>query len=227
MAEKTNQMAFDLPLAAGMGREDFFVTPANRDAFALLDDWPGESERRNILVLVGPAGSGKSHLAEIWRTRTAALRADAGRIKTDILPRLLSCGNLVVEDAPGADLDERAMFHLFNMAKETRAGVLLTSQIFPARWQVGLADLESRLKGALVAEIGRPDDELLRAVLVKLFSDRQLLVRENTISYMLTHMERSLAAARDLVAMIDQRALREKAPVSRSFVARIMKEPGE
>ena len=219
-----SQLVFHLPLTPGMGREDFFVSQANHEAFELIEKWPGESNRSHLLVLTGPVGSGKSHLAEIWRARTSAARASVADVTVENVPRLLAAGALVIEDAPGEGLDERAMFHLINMARETSAAILVTSRGFPSRWPVALPDLKSRLKAALVAELGRPDDELLRAVLVKLFADRQLRIGEETVSYMLTRMERSLATARDLVDEIDRRALAEKANVTRAFVSRIMRE---
>jgi len=212
-----------------MGREDFFVTGANRAALEMVDAWPGGAERSPLLVVTGPAGSGKSHLAAIWRERTSALLAAPQDVVAENLPALLSAGRLVIEDMPGEKLDETAMFHLVNMAREHGAAVLLTSREFPSRWDIALPDLRSRLKAAQVAELGPPDDALLRAVLVKLFTDRQLKVGEGVISYMLARMERSLAAARELVEEIDRRALEEKANVTRPFVARLMRrrEAGE
>ncbi len=218
------QFIFDLPADPSMGREDFFVSGANRAALARVDNWPDEAARTPLLVLTGPPGSGKSHLAEIWRAATGALKAVAADVVEDNIPALLSSGFLVIEDAPGEGLDEVAMFHLVNMAREKGAFLLVTSRLFPAHWPVALADLKSRLKAAQVAELAPPDDELLRAVLVKLFTDRQLRPGEGVISYMLTRMERSLAAARELVEAIDRRALRERAEITRPFVARLMRE---
>ncbi len=223
MNDRPAQLAFDLPQKPGMGREDFFVTEANRAALEMVDAWPAGEERSPLLVLTGPAGSGKSHLAAIWRERTSALLATPRDVVAENLPALLSAGRLVIEDMPGDALDETAMFHLVNMARENGAAVLLASREFPSRWDIALPDLRSRLKAAQVAELGPPDDALLRAVLVKLFTDRQLKVGEGVISYMLSRMERSLAAARELVEEIDRRALEEKANVTRPFVARLMR----
>jgi len=126
------------------------------------------------------------------------------------------------ETRAGVELDERGMFHLINMARETNAALLLASRQFPAQWPVSLPDLKSRLKAAQMAGLGAPDDDLLRAVLVKLFTDRQLRPAEGVISYMLTRMERSLEAARQLVAEIDRRALAEKSNITRPFVSRLI-----
>ncbi len=217
------QMIIDLPLSPGMGREDFLVTESNRAAFAMIESWPSGAEASPLLALVGPPGSGKSHLAEIWRARTGALRATAADVSVQNLSALLSAGRLVLEDMPGDALDERAMFHLVNMAREGGARIVLVSRRFPSRWPVSLPDLASRLKAAQTAVLGPPDDELLRAVLVKLFADRQLKVGEGVISYLLTRMERSLDAARRIVAAVDRRALEEHANLTLPFVSRFMR----
>ena len=224
MTSHPAQLAFDLPATPGMTREDFFVTDASRAALEMVENWPPEGQRQPLLALIGPAGSGKTHLAEIWRARTGALLAGPEDVRSENIPALVSTGFLVLEDMPGQALDERGMFHLINMARETNAAVLLASRQFPAQWPVSLPDLKSRLKAAQVAGLGAPDDDLLRAVLVKLFTDRQLRPAEGVISYMLTRMERSLEAARQLVAEIDRRALAEKSNITRPFVSRLMRQ---
>ena len=221
------QLTFDLPAEPGMSRDDFFVTGANRAALEMVEGWPAGEASSPLLALIGPPGSGKTHLAHIWRARTGALTAGPGDVTAENLPALLSAGHLVLEDMPSASLDETAMFHLVNMAREEGAAILLTSRMFPARWPVALPDLKSRLRAAQLAGLGAPDDDLLRAVLVKLFTDRQIRPAEGVISYMLTRMERSLAAARDLVEEIDRRALQERANITIPFVSRVMREMSE
>ena len=221
----TEQLALDLPHRAATGREDFLVSPANEAAVSAIDRWPEWPSP--VLVLVGAPGAGKSHLADVWRTRSGASSVTASQLDREIIPELMKPGAVVVEDAPGKQLDEVALFHLINLARETGGSVLITSQGFPAQWNVALPDLRSRLKAAQVAELGAPDDALLRGVLVKLFADRQLQVSEAVISFMLTRMERSLDAARSLVAAIDARALAERAEITRGLVSRVMHEEFE
>ncbi len=230
MSEMPQQMAFDLPVRAGMSVADFVVTPANRAAFEAVQRWPvtGAGAARPaspLLVIVGPAGSGKTHLAEIWRARTGALVARAADIMEDNLPALLSRRHLVIEDMPGRPgaLDERALFHLVNLARESGAALLATARTFPATWPVRLPDLKSRLKAAMAVEIGPPDDALLEALLVKHFADRQLKVDRAVIDYLLPRMERSPAAVARLVEAIDRAALAEKARITRPFVSRVLR----
>jgi chromosomal replication initiation ATPase DnaA len=219
---KTRQLAFDLPVRAAVGRQDFFVSEANAAAVGMVDRWPDWPA--SMLFLVGPPGSGKSHLAHVWCAVSGATRLAAAALRTEAVPEMLSGGALALEDAPGAALDERAFFHLMNHAREHRAFVLVTSQVLPALWPVALCDLKSRLRASPVVELKDPDDALLRAVLVKHFADRQIVVDEAVVSYLVSRMERSFDAARRLVSEIDQRALADKVDVTRSFVARVLAE---
>lgn len=219
------QLVLDLPLRPASGRDDFLVTASNAAAVAMIDrypDWPSYG-----VVLTGAPGSGKSHLLAVWRQTAGARQVDAGDIGHEPPDRLLEGGALAIDDAPGAALDERALFHLLNLARQTGAHVLLASQADPAHWPVALPDLASRLKALAVARLEPPDDGLLRGVMVKLFADRQLAVEESVVSYLMLRMPRSLEAVRDLVAGIDRLALIEKAPVSRGLAARVLEELAE
>jgi chromosomal replication initiation ATPase DnaA len=222
---KSSQLALDLPHRTATGRDDFLVSAANEAAVAAVDAWPDWPNP--VLVLAGAPGSGKSHLADVWRARSRASLVSADRLSREAVPALMEPGAVVVEDAPGADLDEVALFHLINMARETGGSILMTARDFPAHWNIALPDLRSRLNAAQVVALGDPDDALLRGVLVKLFADRQLAVGEPVISYMVTRMERSFDAARLLVAAIDERALAEHAEITRSLAARVMQEEFE
>ncbi len=221
----TGQLALDLPHRVATGRDDFLVSGANQAAVAAVDAWPGWPSP--VLVLVGEAGSGKSHLCDVWRTNTGATIVSAGDLDTTNVAHLMQAGAVAVEDAPGELLDETALFHLINLARENSGSVLITSAEFPSRWNIALPDLVSRLKAAQVASLGDPDDDLLRGLLVKQFTDRQLHVEEAAISYMLLRMERSFEAARSLVAKVDARALTDRAEITRNLVARVMREDAQ
>ncbi len=218
------QLFFDLPLEPGMGREDFLVTASNRAAFEAVTRWPATPDDAHALALVGPPGAGRTHLAEIWRTEHGALRCSPDDLSVEAVPTLLARGALVLEDMPGRRLDETALFHLLNLARQEGAFVLLTATASPATWPMRLPDLRSRLAALPLVTLEPPDDELLRAVLVKLFADRQLRVDEKVVSYLLVRMERSLAAAARLVAALDAAALAERRNITRQLAARVLAE---
>jgi chromosomal replication initiation ATPase DnaA len=220
MNEKSRQLVLDLPLRQALGRDDFLVTSSNSAAVELIDQWPRWPSYGAIIM--GPPGSGKTHLVEVWRQLSGAALCPAGAMTIEAVPDLLKGGVLAVEDAAAGEVQERALFHALNLAKQQGNQILVTSQTSPAQWQLKIPDLLSRLNALPVVSILSPDDALLRGVLVKLFADRQIAVDESMISYILLRIPRSLDAARALVGEIDRQALVERAEVTRPFVARVM-----
>jgi len=215
------QLALALPHAENFAREDFLAGVSNRAALGLIERWPDWPDR--TLALVGPEGAGKSHLAAIWAEIAGARRVSARALGETGLMGALATGALVIEDA-SARLDERALFHLLNLVRQEEAFVLITAQAAPASWRVELPDLVSRLRAVPVVELSAPDDALLRAVLVKLFADRQLGVDEGLIGYLATRIERSFAGARAAVEDLDREALRQQRPVTRALAAELLSQ---
>jgi len=215
------QLALALDHAESFAREDFLSGPSNARALALIEAWPLWPHRS--VMLTGPEGSGKSHLAAIWAQAAGARLIAARALEPASVPRALATGALVVEDIAAGSFDERALFHLVNLAGEEAAFLLLTARQAPAA--LAVRDLASRLKALPVVALAPPDDALLRAVLVKLFADRQLAVDESLIGYVATRIERSFAAARACVARLDEEALRQKRPLTRALAAEILRAP--
>jgi chromosomal replication initiation ATPase DnaA len=213
------QLALALPYAENFSREDFLTGASNEAALSLVERWPDWPDR--ALAIVGPEGAGKSHLAAIWADIAGARRVSARVLGETNLPAALATGALVIEDA-GEQLDERALFHLLNLMRQQDAFVLMTARTPPAMWSVELADLVSRLRAIPAVQLRPPDDALLRAVMVKLFADRQLTVDETLIAYLLMRIERSFAAARAAVDDLDREALRQKRPVTRALAAELL-----
>ena len=219
------QLALALPHAESFAREDFLTGAPNAAALGMIERWPDWPDR--TLALVGPEGAGKSHLAAIWAEIAGARRVSARALGETNLMGALATGALVIEDAPARlthALDERALFHLLNLIREEEAYLLITARAAPARWGVALPDLASRLRAVPTVTLSAPDDALLRAVLVKLFADRQLGVDSSLVSYLATRIERSFAAARAAVEALDREALRMQRPVTRALAAELMRE---
>jgi chromosomal replication initiation ATPase DnaA len=215
------QLALELDHPESFAREDFLGGPTNAAALTLIDSWPDWPSPS--VALVGPEGSGKSHLAAIWAGLCGARFLAGHSLGTSDLPAALATGALVVEDLAVRGFDETALFHLLNLAREDAAYVLLTARAAPAGWTLLTPDLSSRLKALPVVTLAPPDDVLLRAVLVKLFADRQLNVEESLVGYVATHIERSFAAARAVVAMLDAEALRTQRPLTRALAAECLR----
>lgn len=214
------QLALALPHAESFARADFLPSPGNEAALTLIEAWPDWPAR--AVALVGPEGCGKSHLAAIWADRAGARFLAARALGTADLPAALATGALVIEDVGPGGFNERALFHLLNLARE-EAHVLLTARTAPAAWTIELADLGSRLRAIPAVSLASPDDALLRAVLVKLFADRQLDIEESLVTYLLARLERSFAALRRAVDELDREALRRQRPVTRALAAEVLK----
>lgn len=212
---RPRQLAFDLPVDSRHGVEDFLIGPSNEAAYGLVEAWPNWPDA--WLRLVGPEGAGKSHLAAIWARAAHAWSVPAGQVTQDSVPHLVSGGALVVEDCDSGPRDEAALFHLMNAIRAKGGFLLLTARTPPDQWGVRLPDLLSRLRLAPHATIAPPDDALLRAVLVKLFIDRQLIVDAGIIEAVALRMERSFAAAQALVDALDRMSLERGRRVTRAL----------
>lgn len=210
------QLPFDLGHRSAFARDDFWVSDSNRDAVAFIDAWP--QWPAPALVIHGPAGSGKTHLLQVWKNESGAAVFDPAQVDAHVRA-------LIVDDAErliGQRAGEEALFHAYNVLKENGGHMLLTAQTPQSAWSFVLPDLKSRLLAAPAVQTGSPDDQLLSVVLTKLFSDRQIFVPTEVINYILPRIERSFDAARQLVDQIDRKALSKKTPVTIPLVRDVM-----
>lgn len=218
------QLSFELPAIPALGREDFFVAPSNAMAVAMIDagtGWPGGK-----LVLTGPAGAGKTHLVHAWASQTGAQIVPAAGLSEDQVPQLAS-GPVAVEDVPGIREDlpaQKALFHLHNLALANGQALMMTGRPAPNLWALSLPDLQSRVQAAAYVALEAPDDSLLAVVLAKLFSDRQILPRPDVIPYLVSRMDRSFAAAAEIVEQLDRMALAESRTLSRALAIRLLSQ---
>jgi chromosomal replication initiation ATPase DnaA len=218
---RPRQLVLALDHAVSFAREDFLGGPSNAAALSLIESWPDWPNR--IMALIGPEGSGKSHLAAIWAEIAGARVLSAKLLPDTDLPAAFATGALVVEDLEPTDLDERVLFHLINMTKEQNAFVLLTARTPVAGFPVGIRDLASRLRALPSVQLSPPDDGLLRSLIVKLAADRQLTVDEALVNYLANRIERSFAAAHAAVDRLDKEALRQHRPVTRALASELFR----
>jgi chromosomal replication initiation ATPase DnaA len=219
-------LAFDhRPALSG---EDFLVAPGNAEAVAWIDRWPDWP--MPALILFGAAGCGKTHLGQVFLGLSEGRTITPEQLARTEPPRLLKGTSTCLLDDAAAFLDsglEEPLLHLYNIAEETGSRMMLTARRSPACWRVALADLRSRLNAAPAIGIEPPDDTLIAAVIVKLFSDRQLRIDGEIIDYMLVRMERSFEAARRLVAAIDARSLASHRNITVPLVRQVLSEFGK
>jgi chromosomal replication initiation ATPase DnaA len=214
-----SQLVFDLPHIPALGREDFLVSASNEKAAKLIASWPDWANPTTVLA--GPQGSGKTHLANVWRARSGAGAFAACDVAQAVGRALDEGGPVVIEDIDRGPIDENAAFHLLNLARERQFDVLITARRLPGEWAISLADLRSRLRSAALVTIEEPDEALIGAVIVKLFADRQLSVEPGVVGYLLRRMERSTAEAQRLVDALDRAALAERRRVTRALTAKL------
>ena len=216
------QLGLDLPSRTALGRDAFFVSPANAVALAMIDGWQDWAGGK--LVLTGPEGAGKTHLTHVWAEMAGAAILSASDLRIEDVPSLAQ-GPVAVEDVPeigGQSEAETALFHLHNLALSEGQHLLFTGTGPVVDWNLRLPDLLSRLQGTTAVQLDAPDDALLSALLVKLLADRQLMPKPDLIPYLLGRMDRSFAAAIDLVERLDAASLALKRPITRHLAAQVL-----
>lgn len=217
------QLILDLAQRPALGADDFLISGSNRAAASVVDSWPDWPHASTLVV--APAHAGKTHLANVWRLKSGAARLEAASLHEGDVD--FAGGALLVEDLHAGVADERVLFHLLNLVREHKLSMLLTSRVPPGELDVRLPDLRSRLRALPLVFISRPDEALLKAVLVKHFADRQLAVDPHVITYIALHIEQSMEAAATIVAGIDQAALSAHRKVTRALAAEVLARQGQ
>ena len=219
------QLTLDLAHDPSFAAEDFLRGSANRGALDAIENWPRWTSRS--LLLVGPSGSGKSHLAAIWSEKAKAEKLSVATLDETALTQAQKASALLIEDVDRVGAAEADLFHLLNLVRQRDVWLLMTARAAPDAWGVRTPDLLSRLRLAPIAALAAPDQELTEAVLFKLFSDRQLLVDPQVVAYIALRVERSLGAARDVAAALDREALSRGGRVTRAMAGQILSMIGE
>lgn len=218
---KPRQLPLDLGHQPGYSRDELIVTPSNAAAVALIDQWP--EWQAGFMIMAGPHGSGKSHLASIWAEKAEAMVVDSAS-EGDIEKAAKANANVLIDGIGDRAIDEKALFHLINATREGGKHLLITSRRWPSQWPVTLPDLMSRIKSAPMVEISEPDDDLLSGVITKLFADRQISVDNLIVRFLVSRIERSLATAQNIVARIDRAALEQRVRVTRQLASSVLTE---
>lgn len=217
---ETQQIAFKFPLEPYLGREDFMVSKCNFEAFKMVDSWP--EWPFFAICLYGPSGCGKTHLSRIFSDRVAVLTnhpykipsIKAAHLSMETPFELFKQNHCLIIEDLNEKINEEALFHLYNLYRNEGGSILLTAPKAPARMKFSLPDLQSRLNIIPSIEINEPDDDMLSALIVKLFADRQLIVSPEIITYMIKNMKRSFSFCNKLVEEIDNTSLARKRAIT-------------
>ena len=220
---RPSQIPLSFEITPSKGRDDLIVSQSVQGAITMIDEWPNWPS--HLVVLAGPTGSGKSHIAHIWLQKADAIESSLVDDADDLVETVKTTP-ILIENVDqllaSSQADETQLFHLLNAAKEAGSFVLMTARSWPASWKVSLPDLASRIKAATIVEISEPDENLLSQVIFKLFADRQVEIDEKTVNYLVMRMERSLAVASKIVEAMDELALSKKTSVNRSIAAEVL-----
>ena len=215
------QLTLELAPEPGFERENFVVSGSNEQAYAMIELWPNWPDP--MLLILGPPGAGKSHLGAIWASTAKAGIQSAASLAAANIEELAAAGPLLLEDADAIGEREAQLFHLVNLMRERGMALLITAKTPPDAWGLRTADLVSRLRLAPTVAIGPPDDALMRAVLVKLLIDRQLVIDTSVVGYIALRLERSLDAARSFIDALDREALARQRRISRAIAADVLR----
>ena len=218
-ADHAQQIPLNLGWRPAFGRDDFVVAPCNEEAVAALDLWPDWPN--SILAIHGEHGAGKTHLAHVWCQVSKASVIAAGDIRKAVISELNTHQAIAVEDGEGL-ADEEGLLHLINAVQQDGGSLLLTGSRPPARWDIGLPDLASRLAMVMSVGLDLPDDALLKAIISKQFQDRQVEIPQDVLDYLAQRMSRSFAGIATLVTALDQASMAKKRPITKRLAADVL-----
>ena len=217
------QIGLSLPVQSLEGIDEFYISECNEMAVNLLEDWKNWPNLKHVLS--GPPASGKTHLGRIWAKQVTATYTDARNLKIDNIDKIATTA-LVVDNVSemSADKDlEGSLFHLHNLLQERELPFLLIGTGSPQYWKICLSDLRSRIEGTGNAQISELDDKLFPLIMAKLFADRQMYPSPDVFEYLSRRIDRSFLSIYSIVEKIDRVSIEKKRPITRSLVAKILK----
>ena len=205
------QLLFELDYKINFNEHDFYLSASNRKAYKLINKWPNWEKR--ILNVSGEKFSGKSHLANIFKSKSKAFLINGSKINNSIFKNLKLYESIIIDDFQECK-DEKILYSIFNLIDQDNKYLLINSIKPINEIKFRLPDLTSRTKDCVHAEIENPDDELLFAIILKNFSDRQIKIEKKIINFIVTRIERSYRKIDEFIYKIDELSLKKKKPIN-------------
>ena len=215
-----NQLLINFNLKKDYDEQDFYVSSSNKYAFNIINGWPKWLKR--IVNLYGEQYSGKSHLSKIFETKTTCLNIESINFTSEILLKFKTKQALIIENF-NFNIPEKLLYSLINIVEQENKYLLITSLKPLNKFDFKLKDLNSRINNCLFVEIGAPDDELIYALIVKNFSDRQINIDKKIIEYIIKRINRSYKDIFLFIYKVDQLSLQKGKPINLSIIKKILK----
>ena len=216
-----NQLLINFNLKKDYDEQDFYVSSSNKYAFNIINSWPKWLKR--TVNLYGEQYSGKSHLSKIFETKTTCLNIESINFTNEILLKFKTKQALIIENF-NFNIPEKLLYSLINIVEQENKYLLITSLKPINKFDFKLKDLNSRINNCLFVEIGAPDDELIYALIVKNFSDRQINIDKKIIEYIIKRINRSYKDIFLFIYKVDQLSLQKGKPINLSIIKKILKQ---
>ena len=217
--KELNQMLLNFDQRQNFNYNDFYVSKSNYFAFKLIEKWP--SWEKNILNIFGEKFSGKTHLVEIFESKYKAIRIQEKDLNNNIFKSLKLHENVILDNFENKS-DEKILYSLFNLVDQDNKYLIITSKKPLIEMQFLLKDLGSRVKNCLMAEISKPDDELIFALILKNFSDRQISLDKKLIDYIVKRIDRSYSKIKEFIYKVDEMSLKQKKPINLKTIKELL-----
>ena len=214
-----NQLLLNFNYKQNFNYDDFFVSKSNFFAFKLIENWP--NWEKNILNIYGEKSSGKSHLANIFYNKNKGKKINENQLNEDTLKEFKLYENIILDDFKNKT-EERLLYSLFNLVDHDNKYLLINSLTPISEMDFHLNDLKSRSKNCLFAKIESPDDELMFAIILKSFSDRQITIDKKLIEFIIKRIDRSYGKISDFIYKIDELTLKKKRPIDFKTIKEIL-----
>ena len=217
--KELNQLLLDFDIKSNFNNHDYYVSNSNYFAFSLIEKWP--KWEKKILNISGEKFSGKTHLANIFKTKTSALFLNENQINNDVFKKMKLYESIIIDDFSNK-IDEKLTYSILNLVDQDSKYLLINSETPLNEINFKLPDLASRSKNLLSAKIESPGDDLIFAIILKNFSDRQIKLEKKIIEFIINRIDRSYSKISEFIYKVDELSLKKKKPINLKTIKEIL-----